>query len=82
MKDTKDDALALEKAAKYICTLRCGRCPMVVEHFPCPRECDLDTAAWQCWVVFFRRRAAASDTAAASGGGGSGESGSSTAAGR
>lgn len=45
---------ALEKAAKYICTLKCGLCPLVVENSPCPQECDLDTPPWQCWVAYFR----------------------------
>lgn len=56
MKDRTDyiDDMAFEKAAKYICTYRCGLCPMVVEQFTCPKECDLETLAWQCWMIFFR----------------------------
>lgn len=48
---------ALERAAKYICTLKCGRCPAVEEGFPCPTVCDLETLAWQCWQVFFFQQA-------------------------
>ncbi len=44
---------ALEKAAKHICTARCGRCPHVVEHYPCPGECTLDTVPWECWARYF-----------------------------
>jgi hypothetical protein len=44
---------ALEKAAKHICTARCGRCPNVVEQYPCPKECNLDTVAWECWAQYF-----------------------------
>ena len=46
-------ARALERAAKYICTINCGRCPMVVEGFPCPQRCTLRTRPWQCWLAFF-----------------------------
>ncbi len=45
---------ALEKAAKYICTLKCGLCPMVEEGFSCPTECDTETRPWRCWVEFFK----------------------------
>lgn len=48
---------ALAKAAKYLCTIRCGLCPHVVEQFPCPVDCNLDTLAWECWVHFFRAQA-------------------------
>ena len=48
---------ALEKAAKHICTARSGLCPHVVEHYPCPNACTLDTTAWECWVRFFLDRA-------------------------
>jgi hypothetical protein len=50
-------ATALEKAAKYLCTIRRGLCPHVVEQYPCPVDCNLDTLAWECWVHFFRKRA-------------------------
>ncbi len=48
---------ALEKAAKYLCTMRCGLCPHVVEKYPCPTDCGMDTQVWECWVHFFRARA-------------------------
>lgn len=48
---------ALEKAAKYLCTIRCGLCPHVVEQYPCPTDCNLDTQVWECWVSFFHSRA-------------------------
>lgn len=44
---------ALEKAAKYICTTRCGQCPHVVVQYPCPHDCTLDTMAWECWMQYF-----------------------------
>lgn len=47
---------ALQKAAKYICTAKCGRCPAVEEDFPCPTVCDLETQAWRCWQIFFTQR--------------------------
>ena len=46
----------LEIAAKYICTSKCGLCPMVVETFTCPQECHLETKAWQCWMTYFRKK--------------------------
>lgn len=55
-RQTTEDDKALEQAAKYICTTKCGLCPMMVEHFPCPGECTLDTVAWQCWISYFRTR--------------------------
>jgi hypothetical protein len=45
---------ALEKAAKYICTIKCGLCPMVVENIPCPGECNLESLPWQCWFAYFQ----------------------------
>ena len=44
---------ALEKAAKHICTSRSGLCPHVVEQYPCPSDCTLDTTAWECWAQYF-----------------------------
>ena len=44
---------ALEKAAKYVCTMKCGLCPLVVEQYPCPRRCTLATKPWQCWLAYF-----------------------------
>ena len=43
----------LERAAKYICNLLDGLCPMVVEHYPCPVICNLDTLPWHCWIDYF-----------------------------
>jgi hypothetical protein len=44
---------ALEKAAKMICTLQYGRCPVQEEHFPgCPCVCHEDILPWQCWVSY------------------------------
>lgn len=48
---------ALEKAAKHICTARSGLCPHVVEQYPSPSDCTLDTVAWECWMRFFLDRA-------------------------
>ncbi len=47
---------ALESAAKYICTMKCGKCPMAVEQFPCPQACTMDTRPWQCWIAYFREK--------------------------
>jgi len=51
--DRETLAAALEKAAKHICTSRCGLCPNVVEQYPCPQECSLETMAWHCWQQYF-----------------------------
>lgn len=62
---TENETLAFEQATKYLCTLTCGRCPMVMENFPCPEECSEETRPWRCWVAFFRQHAVpAPDTAA------------------
>ena len=51
----KNTELALEKAAKMICNLKSGLCPMREEHFSgCPWACTEDIRPWQCWVVYFR----------------------------
>lgn len=47
------DISALEKAAKYICTMLDGQCPMAQENIPCPTECTTQTIPWQCWVRYF-----------------------------
>ena len=52
------DDLVLEKAAKYICNVKCGLCPMVVEGTPCFQKCGLDTLPWQCWLFYFKELAA------------------------
>ncbi len=54
---TGGTARALEKAAKYICTAKCGLCPLVVEKFPCQTECSTDTLPWRCWLAYFTRKA-------------------------
>ncbi len=59
METEAQQALALEKAAKYICNQKCGLCPMVLEHF-CPQECTEETVPWQCWQAFFKKQAAES----------------------
>jgi len=46
---------ALIYAAKYICTLKCGMCPMAVEKFPCPQACTLEVRPWQCWIAYFQK---------------------------
>jgi len=45
----------LINAAKYICTLKCGMCPMAVEKFPCPQVCTVEVKPWQCWIAYFQR---------------------------
>ncbi|MEA2116767.1 MAG: hypothetical protein U9P36_15495 [Thermodesulfobacteriota bacterium] len=47
--------LALEKAAKIICNLKCGLCPMREENFSgCPYTCDEEIRPWKCWVIHLR----------------------------
>ncbi|WP_456473367.1 hypothetical protein [Desulfolithobacter sp.] len=42
---------ALEKAAKLICNLKCGLCPIREPDFSgCPFACTEDIRPWQCWV--------------------------------
>jgi len=49
---------ALEEAAKMICTLKCGRCPLREETFRgCPGECSEEVRPWQCWVAHFMEQA-------------------------
>ncbi|MBU0946741.1 MAG: hypothetical protein KJ804_06375 [Proteobacteria bacterium] len=44
---------ALIKAAKLICTLKSGVCPMYEPDFlGCPRTCNEEIRPWQCWVVY------------------------------
>ena len=46
---------ALEKAAKIICGLKCGLCPIREENFSgCPVACHEDIRPWQCWVAHLR----------------------------
>ena len=48
--------LALEKAAKFICNLKCGLCPLREKDFQgCPFECTEEIKPWQCWVAHFKR---------------------------
>jgi hypothetical protein len=47
---------ALEKAAKMICTMKLGLCPLRESNFTgCPSLCQEDTLPWQCWVAHFRQ---------------------------
>ena len=49
------DAWALEKAAKMICSLKCGLCPMREKDFQgCPYECTEEIRPWRCWVAHLR----------------------------
>jgi hypothetical protein len=49
----KTTEVALEKAAKMICNLKSGLCPMREENFPgCPWQCTEDIRPWQCWVAY------------------------------
>jgi hypothetical protein len=52
------DRQALEKAAKYICNLKDGLCPMVVEKIECRTVCTLETLPWECWLALFKEIAA------------------------
>lgn len=46
---------ALARAAKYVCNLRCGLCPMREPDFKgCPTACSEETRPWQCWVAHFK----------------------------
>jgi len=43
---------ALERAAKLICTLKCGVCPFREANFSgCPGPCTEEIRPWQCWVA-------------------------------
>jgi hypothetical protein len=55
--NTQLEQAAFERAVKYICTIKCGLCPMAVEKFPCPFECAEDAKPWRCWQEFFRQQA-------------------------
>ena len=49
------DGRALEKAAKMICNLKCGLCPMREEDFQgCPYECTEEIRPWRCWMAHLR----------------------------
>lgn len=46
---------ALIKAAKIICNLKCGLCPMREDSFSgCPCTCSEDIRPWQCWVAYLK----------------------------
>ncbi len=46
---------SLEHAAKMICNLKCGLCPVREERFRgCPSECTEDIRPWRCWVAFLK----------------------------
>jgi hypothetical protein len=49
----RGSAKALDDAAKYICTMKYGLCPMAAEKFPCPQTCTQEIRPWQCWVTYF-----------------------------
>jgi hypothetical protein len=54
-KKEKTMELALEKAAKIICNMKSGLCPMREENFSgCPWACTEDIRPWQCWVAYLR----------------------------
>ena len=53
-----DSDKALEKAAKKICNLKCGLCPIQEADFAgCPGACHEEIRPWQCWVVHFKKLA-------------------------
>lgn len=53
------DELALEEAAKKICNLKCGLCPVKEEDFAgCSVVCHEDVRPWKCWVAHFWSQAA------------------------
>ena len=42
---------ALEHAAKLICTLKCGVCPIREKDFSgCPYTCNDEIRPWRCWM--------------------------------
>ncbi|MBU0663026.1 MAG: hypothetical protein KJ990_00630 [Proteobacteria bacterium] len=47
---------ALEDAAKYICTIKCGMCPMAVEKFTCPYTYSVEVRPWQYWIAYFQSK--------------------------
>ncbi len=49
------DSMALVRAAKVICDLKSGLCPINEAVFSgCPFVCGEETRPWQCWVVCLR----------------------------
>ncbi len=58
--DTKRslESKALVKAAKIICELKSGLCPIREEDFSgCPFACTEDIRPWQCWVAYLTAHA-------------------------
>ncbi len=54
-----DSGQALERAAKKICNLKCGLCPLREEDFTgCSMTCHEEIKPWQCWVEHFQKLAA------------------------
>ncbi|MBU0682480.1 MAG: hypothetical protein KKD73_13770 [Proteobacteria bacterium] len=48
---------ALERAAKKICNLKCGLCPIREEDFAgCLVSCHEEIKPWQCWVAHFKKQ--------------------------
>lgn len=46
---------ALIKAAKLICNLKSGLCPIREPDFlGCPFPCGEDIRPWQCWVIHLK----------------------------
>jgi hypothetical protein len=46
---------ALIHAAKIICNLKCGLCPMQEDNFSdCTYTCNEDIRPWQCWVAYLK----------------------------
>ena len=59
--DCQQTDRALEQAAKKICTLKCGLCPVKEKDFAgCHVPCHDEIRPWQCWVAHFKRLGAAS----------------------
>ncbi|MBC8318521.1 MAG: hypothetical protein H8E41_11490 [Desulfobulbaceae bacterium] len=47
---------ALEKAAKVVCNLKCGLCPIHEDGFSgCPYDCREEILPWQCWAAHFKQ---------------------------
>lgn len=57
MPESNVENKALEKAAKYICTAKCGLCPITEKGFECPEECKMSTLPWRCWLAYFYKQA-------------------------
>ncbi len=58
------EARALVRAAKMICELKSGLCPLRERDFTgCPHACTEDIRPWQCWVAHLTARAMAEEPA-------------------